>query len=163
MMINQNYLVPLPISCLAHGLCPQHFNLKKKIEKESAFGIFFPHSLFSLVSFSGCNGNNNRFATMQACENACRHVSKLRKTEIVCNLPISEGSCDEILLQTNSTIPKWTYDNRRRRCVPFYFTGCGGNENIFDTKSDCEDICPTTFPPIIRLPGGSEVLAKRGL
>ena len=115
------------------------------------------------VSFSGCNGNNNRFATIQACENTCRHVSKLRKTEIVCNLPISEGNCDELLLQTNSTIPKWTYDNRRRRCVPFYFTGCGGNENIFDTKSDCEDICPTTFPPIIRLPGGSEVLAKRGL
>ena len=134
----------------------------KKYFLKKFFNFFWNFILFS-VSFSGCNGNNNRFATIQACENTCRHVSKLRKTEIVCNLPISEGNCDELLLQTNSTIPKWTYDNRRRRCVPFYFTGCGGNENIFDTKSDCEDICPTTFPPIIRLPGGSEVLAKRGL
>ena len=31
----------------------------------------------------------------------------------------------------------------------------------FPFKFACEDVCPTTFPPIISLPRGREILAER--
>lgn len=80
------------------------------------------------------------------------------RTEKVCNLPIiEEEDCN------NVTLPRWAYHTRLRRCVPFYHCGSeDGNRNVFMTKKDCEDVCPTTFAPIIRLPRGDEVLAERG-
>ena len=100
------------------------------------------HLYFS-VSFSGCNGNNNRFSTVQACENACKHVSQQRKTEVICNLPILSGNCGE---EPNATLPKWGYDNRQRRCIPFYYAGCEGRvetvPHIFKWASPLDFLAP---------------------
>ncbi len=35
-------------------------------------------------------------------------------------------------------------------------------ENLFGSLEECQDVCPTTFAPMIRLPRGGEVLAERG-
>ena len=108
-----------------------------------------------LVNYSGCNGNNNRFLTEESCLNACGHITKQRKTEQICILPIEEGNCTDLL-------PRWAYHSRLRRCVPFYYSGCEGNDNLFQSKEECQNICPTTFAPTIRLPRGREILAERG-
>lgn len=108
-----------------------------------------------LVNYSGCNGNNNRFLTEESCLNTCGHITKQRKTELICILPIEEGNCTDLL-------PRWAYHARLRRCVPFYYSGCAGNDNLFQSKEECQDICPTTFAPTIRLPRGREILAERG-
>jgi hypothetical protein len=129
-----------------------------KVAAHSAIieNIFF----FQLtVNYSGCNPNNNRFVEKEHCENACKHRANQKRTEVLCNLPILSGNCDP---GNNSTLAKWGYHTRLRRCVPSYHTGCGGNENVFETREDCEAVCPTTFSPLVRLPRGSEVLAKRG-
>ena len=47
------------------------------------------------------------------------------------------------------------------RCIPFYFTGCGGNENNFETLEECKKICPTTFSPVISFTEGSSLLINR--
>ena len=99
--------------------------------------------------------------TEQSCQNACRHVMKQSNTELICNMPILEGAnCAED--DDETYYAKWGYHIHLRRCVPFYYMGCHGNDNNFDSAQACEDVCPPTFAPLIRLPRGKEVLAKRG-
>ena len=110
---------------------------------------------FFTVNYSGCNGNNNRFLDEESCLNTCGHIIKQRKTELICSLPIEVGNCTDLL-------PRWAYHTRLRRCVPFYYSGCEGNDNLFLSKEECQEVCPTTFAPTIRLPRGGEILAERG-
>lgn len=59
---------------------------------------------------------------------------------------------------------RWGYDVRRRRCVPFYGNHCTeGSLNNFESRSECQLVCPPTFPPVIRLPRGREILIERRL
>ena len=49
---------------------------------------------------------------------------------------------------------KWYFDTKAKGCRPFVYTGCEGNENLFDSAQECERACPNAFPPEI------EVIAK---
>lgn len=93
--------------------------------------------------------------TQESCQNACRHVVKQKRTEKICQLHISEGEGEDLQ-------PRWGYDTFLQRCVPFFYRGSGGNENVFMSEADCQAVCPATFAPVIRLPRGDKVLAERG-
>ena len=128
---------------------------------------YYDHSLGHCTSFSysGCLGNNNRFLTEKECQNSCLHKSKEVLTDRICKMRIDPGNCDADEdgndNKKNQTIAQWGYELRVRRCIPFYYTGCDGNENRFDTKSECESYCPTSFPPVITFPNGEEILIKK--
>lgn len=64
--------------------------------------------------------------TESDCSNACLHKAKEKKTDTVCKMFVDVGNCGA---EANSTIAVWGYEERLRRCTPFYWTGCGGNEN----------------------------------
>ena len=53
---------------------------------------------------------------------------------------------------------RWAFDEKTRRCRPFYFANCSeadnGTANNFLTAADCEAACPSAFPPEL------EVVAK---
>lgn len=36
---------------------------------------------------------------------------------------------------------KWFYDHKAKHCRQFDFTGCNGNENRFETRHQCTEIC----------------------
>jgi hypothetical protein len=85
------------------------------------------------VSFNwtGCNGNNNLFASNEACERAC---GKFRLQD-VCNQGPEPGNC-------NLKVPKWYYDRDTLTCKIFMWSGCGtGNGNSFTSSEECNNLC----------------------
>ena len=51
-----------------------------------------------------------------------------------CLLPRAEGPCSEHQA-------RWYFDQNERRCAPFYYGGCHGNANNFDTSQACQHAC----------------------
>ncbi|EDW12601.1 male accessory gland serine protease inhibitor-like [Drosophila mojavensis] len=37
--------------------------------------------------------------------------------------------------------PKWTYRRDTNECINFNYSGCQGNNNLFESKSLCEKTC----------------------
>lgn len=52
-----------------------------------------------------------------------------------CTIQKDEGNC-------TAREAKWYYGSQLQRCQPFYYSGCNGNKNNFDTKDACEADCP---------------------
>ncbi|XP_067934265.1 U-actitoxin-Avd3i-like [Watersipora subatra] len=50
----------------------------------------------------------------------------------VCQLPVVPGPC-------RASIRRWAF--RDGRCVRFTYGGCQGNDNNFQTRSECEERC----------------------
>jgi hypothetical protein len=51
-----------------------------------------------------------------------------------CQQPLETGSC-------NAYFPKYGFNPTNRYCQRFIYGGCGGNDNSFDTLSECEATC----------------------
>ncbi|XP_030638997.1 collagen alpha-6(VI) chain-like [Chanos chanos] len=77
--------------------------------------------------YGSCDGNSNRFSTERECFQTCGRKS-------VCSMVQDQGSCRDYIL-------KWYYDTLQNECSQFWYGGCGGNGNRFDTKEACEALC----------------------
>lgn len=51
-----------------------------------------------------------------------------------CYLPKSVGPCEGYYLT-------WYYDQDRKQCAQFVYSGCLGNNNKFQTREECEHLC----------------------
>ncbi|XP_034862670.1 collagen alpha-3(VI) chain isoform X3 [Mirounga leonina] len=52
----------------------------------------------------------------------------------ICKLPKEEGTCRKFIL-------KWYYDVETKSCMRFWYGGCSGNENRFNSQKECEMVC----------------------
>lgn len=51
-----------------------------------------------------------------------------------CLEPIKPGLC-------KAYFPRFAYNSKTRTCEQFIYGGCGGNNNNFNTKEECEQVC----------------------
>ena len=55
--------------------------------------------------------------------------------EDICRAPAAVGPCD-------AAFQRWFYNFETSSCEQFTWGGCGGNDNNFESKDECEAICP---------------------
>ncbi|XP_075722207.1 actinia tenebrosa protease inhibitors isoform X2 [Rhipicephalus microplus] len=103
--------------------------------------------------FGGCSGNANNFETKELCEHTCSVHARASSIPERCKLPAHPGFCRMPLL-------RWWYNAETGQCEEFYFGGCAGNANNFDTKELCENTCSEESTNLTPL---QPVLAYRGL
>uniref|UniRef100_A0A4W6DQI7 BPTI/Kunitz inhibitor domain-containing protein n=1 Tax=Lates calcarifer TaxID=8187 RepID=A0A4W6DQI7_LATCA len=101
---------------------------------------FFDNSLgrCSRFWYGGCGGNENRFWTQKECENRCPTKTPGRRGDVIrprCQLGADRG------IQCMGYVQKWYYDKHIGACSPFWYGGCAGNANRFDTEHECFRTC----------------------
>nr|WEV89396.1 serine protease inhibitor [Pinctada imbricata] len=82
--------------------------------------------------YGGCQGNANRFETLQECRRRCGGGGPPR--DRCFERPKVQGPCE-------AAIPSFSYNPRTRRCEEFTYGGCGGTRNRFSTLRECRDRC----------------------
>uniref|UniRef100_A0A3B3BDU7 BPTI/Kunitz inhibitor domain-containing protein n=1 Tax=Oryzias melastigma TaxID=30732 RepID=A0A3B3BDU7_ORYME len=48
--------------------------------------------------------------------------------------PLDQGSCQEYAMM-------WFFSSTENKCAPFWYGGCGGNQNRFVTEEECQNTC----------------------
>uniref|UniRef100_A0A7I5EBW7 Kunitz/Bovine pancreatic trypsin inhibitor domain protein n=1 Tax=Haemonchus contortus TaxID=6289 RepID=A0A7I5EBW7_HAECO len=76
--------------------------------------------------YNGKRGNQNNFETQAECERTC--------PEELCLLSIDRGAC-------GGRQTRYAFNRQTSQCVPFDYTGCGGNLNNFVSMMDCMATC----------------------
>ncbi|XP_026316350.1 carboxypeptidase inhibitor SmCI-like [Hyposmocoma kahamanoa] len=79
-------------------------------------------------SYGGCQGNENNFKTIKACNNACNTYPWS------CQLEPHSGPCP-----VNGT--RYYWNDSEGECQLFPYGGCFGNQNNFKTEEVCLDMC----------------------
>ncbi|RCN45262.1 Kunitz/Bovine pancreatic trypsin inhibitor domain protein, partial [Ancylostoma caninum] len=99
-------------------------------------------------SYGSCGGNENNFVDRSLCELKCiqSQNSILSHVPERCTYEKSGGFGKGYNV-------KWYFNMRNLRCEQFVYEGQGGNENQFETLSDCERACspqPAPFVPPVQ-------------
>ena len=142
---------------------------------------FIPSFFFNSTSqlceqfiYGGCQGNPNRFKTIEECLNDCGNLpsgrllpTNLTNIEVAppstrsnfsrndfihCFLPPATGTCKAL-------IPRFFYNETSKQCSEFIYGGCDGNENRFTTLLECNINCKQPLDSIVGNSGEGRIIS----
>ncbi|XP_035782943.1 papilin-like isoform X2 [Anopheles albimanus] len=103
------------------GPCTGHYNM---------WYYDAERNLCSQFTYGGCLGNANRFEKLEDCKALC----SVDDSKPPCEQPLEHGPC-------NGTFERWYYDKETDVCQPFYYGGCKGNKNNYQSEASCNYHC----------------------
>lgn len=83
----------------------------------------------------------------------CRKADMMKNWTVICTSPPDDGPC-------RAKFQRFYYDTRMRKCLPFNYGGCRGNENRFDTESECLAACADQMRKLHLLRNSEELTKK---
>lgn len=120
----------VPATHASNNLCGQPIDV--------GFGVLSEHrwaySAGQCTSFlySGHGGNMNNFLTRNDCMKTCQ--SPMPPPSSQCSQPAASGQGDQYL-------SRYFFSPEYRQCLHFIYSGEGGNQNNFDSLTDCLETC----------------------
>ncbi|XP_071535857.1 uncharacterized protein [Panulirus ornatus] len=85
--------------------------------------------------YGGCQGNGNNFETLEECWEACGgfgHAGSAKPDKCLQN--IDPGPC-------KGKLERFAYNQATSQCDMFYYGGCLGNDNNFQSLHECKETC----------------------
>ncbi|XP_028618722.1 tissue factor pathway inhibitor isoform X2 [Grammomys surdaster] len=107
----------------------------------SYFFNMYTHQCEEFI-YGGCEGNENRFDTLEECKETCipgykkktiKTASGAEKPDF-CFLEEDPGIC-------RGFMTRYFYNNQSKQCEKFKYGGCLGNSNNFETLDECKNTC----------------------
>ncbi|KAM8855596.1 tissue factor pathway inhibitor a isoform 2-T2 [Spinachia spinachia] len=131
--------------CLADAVQPERFIFNefcalrdepgpcKAIQERFFFNVDTGHC--EQFEYGGCRGNANNFKTLEECEETC----VVSDDKNPCHLDEAPGPCRGLLT-------RYFFDTNVQRCRHFFYGGCFGNANNFNSMLDCQAKCHSPEP-----------------
>lgn len=87
-------------------------------------------------SYGGCGGNDNNFDSIEDCSESCKanQINFDYVTNYKCFQAKKRGICEK-------EIKRYYFNSTSMTCQTFIYSGCGQNENNFETEQQCEQTC----------------------
>ncbi|XP_026333478.1 kunitz-type U19-barytoxin-Tl1a-like [Hyposmocoma kahamanoa] len=92
--------------------------------------------------WGGCQGNGNRYKTLQECTDTCLSKENWKAGRPRwCHLSFDYGFCF-------GGIRRYYYDRLYKVCKETVYSGCGGNKNNFYSLEQCNQVCTLGNKPL---------------
>ncbi|CEF70412.1 Proteinase inhibitor I2, Kunitz metazoa domain and Chitin binding domain and EB domain and Cysteine-rich repeat and Lustrin, cysteine-rich repeated domain-containing protein [Strongyloides ratti] len=105
-----------------------------------------PHRQFAANTYCSTLINQN----INTCPFGYTCTDSILNSNAIC-CPIKEDTCNEVVtagiacFNSNTSFLRFYYDSEEKKCKPFHFFGCNGNNNRFLSINECEETCVLTF------------------
>uniref|UniRef100_A0A8C9KBV7 Tissue factor pathway inhibitor n=1 Tax=Panthera tigris altaica TaxID=74533 RepID=A0A8C9KBV7_PANTA len=89
--------------------------------------------------YGGCEGNQNRFESLEECEEKC--IGGRFLGTIITQEPLEFCFLDEDSGICRGYMTRYFYSNDTKQCERFKYGGCLGNQNNFESLEECKNTC----------------------
>ncbi|XP_013918835.1 PREDICTED: collagen alpha-6(VI) chain-like [Thamnophis sirtalis] len=79
----------------------------------------------------------NKYFTSISMQNGTEteeHFEEVQSAKNSCSKDMDSGECENYTL-------KWYFHKQQNMCFQFWYGGCGGNKNRFETQEECDALC----------------------
>jgi len=92
--------------------------------------------------YSGCRGGSNMFDNINDCVQTCVQQEQLKRASLPQDLYVSSPCEQEKAVgPCRAKKSRWHFNKVTQNCEQFQYSGCRGNDNNFETQTECQAEC----------------------